>query len=307
MVIAAGRNGSDGCRHQLVGRVLIVSLLVLSDSSWAGADETADAVAAIRKIGGTVRPVGKEWAVDFHLRGRRLTNKELVHVAALKNVVWLNVSRTKITSNGLVHLKGLDKLRWLHLEMTKVGDKGIEHVAGLDNLEYLNLFGTKITDKALEKLTRCKKLKRLYLWQTDVTDDGMARLQQALAKTRIVRGVDLSKLASSFSSEVEKPKKRVALKWVDVTSRGEAPAKSETGINCEILFENRSKRPVKLFWIGYGNGALKFYARLAPGATRKQNSYSKNAWLITDDDDQPLGFFLVTEDDSHAVVPGASP
>jgi hypothetical protein len=44
-----------------------------------------------------------------------------------------------------------------------------------------------------------------------------------------------------------------------------------------------------------------------PGATRKQNSYSRNAWLITDGDDQPLGFFLVTEDDSHAVVPGASP
>ena len=105
--------------------------------------------------------------------------------------------------------------------------------------------------------------------------------------------------------KVEKPKKRVPLKWVDVTSRGEAPARSEAGVNCEILFENRSKKPVKLFWIGYGNGALKFYARLAPGATRKQNSYSKNAWLITDDDDQPLGFFLVTEDDSHAVVPGA--
>ena len=295
------------CRYQLVARMLIAVLLVFCESSWTCAEETADAVAAIRKIGGTVRPVGKEWAVDFHLRGRRLTDKELVHVAALKNVVWLNVSKTKITSSGLVHLKGLDKLRWLHLEMTKVGDKGIEHVAGLDKLEYLNLFGTKITDKALGKLARCKKLKRLYLWQTNVTDEGVASLQKARAKTRIVRGVDLSKLASSFSSEVEKPKKRVPLKWVDVTSRGEAPARSEAGVNCEILFENRSKQPVKLFWIGYGNGALKFYTRLAPGATRKQNSYSKNAWLITDDDDQPLGFFLVTEDDSHAVVPGASP
>ena len=295
------------CRYQLVARMLIAVLLVLCESSWTCAEETADAVAAIRKIGGTVRPVGKEWAVDFHLRGRRLTDKELVHVAALKNVVWLNVSKTKITSSGLVHLKGLDKLRWLHLEMTKVGDKGIEHVAGLDKLEYLNLFGTKITDKALGKLARCKKLKQLYLWQTNVTDEGVASLQKALAKTRIVRGVDLSKLASSFSSEVEKPKKRVPLKWVDVTSRGEAPARSEAGVNCEILFENRSKQPIKLFWIGYGNGALKFYTRLAPGATRKQNSYSKNAWLITDDDDQPLGFFLVTEDDSHAVVPGASP
>ena len=102
---------------------------------------------------------------------------------------------------------------------------------------------------------------------------------------------------------MELPKPKVSLKWIAVSERVQAPKRSENGINCQILFENRSPRPVKLQWISYGDGGLKFYATLAPGATRQQNSYSRNVWLITDENDQPLGYFVVEEDDSHAVIP----
>ena len=307
-VVTATRQASRSmCRNLPVTSLWLACLFVVGGAPSAWADEVTEAISAIRKLGGSVRSVGKEWEVDFHLRGRRLTDKDLSHVAVLKDVAWLNVSKTRITSAGLVHLKRLDKLRWLHLEMTGIGDKGMEHVAGLPRLEYLNLYATKVTDKSLEKLAKCKKLKRLFVWRTGVTDAGVARLRKSRTGIRIVKGLDLSKLATVFPSEVEKPKSRVSLKWVAVTSRGEAPLRSENGINCEILFENKSKRPVKLFWISYGKGELKFYARLAPGAIRKQNSYSKNAWLVTDDSDQPLGYFVVQQDDSRAVIPGSVP
>lgn len=286
--------------------MLFVFFLAINLSSRAGADEFTDAVAAVARIGGSVRLRGEEWEVDFHLRGRGLTDKGLVHVAALKKVAWLNLSNTKITSAGLLHLKGLKKLRWLHLEKTEVRDNGIEHLAGLTNLEYLNLYATNITDKALEQLKGCKNLKRLYIWQTKVTDAGVARLEKTLPELKIVRGVDLSKLASSIPTELEKQKPKVALKWIAVSSRREAPARSENGLNCQILFENKSTRPVKLYWIGYGGGALKLYATLAPGATREQNSYARNVWLITDENDRPLGYFVVQQDDSHAVIPSRS-
>lgn len=294
------------CRHfatTILKSGLLFSALHLCVSSRASAVESIDALAAIKSIGGAVRNTDEGREVDFHLRGRALGDEELVHVAALKNVVSLNLMNTKITGAGLVHLKGLEKLRWLHLEKTEVGDEGIEHLAGLVNLEYLNLYATNITDKALEKLTGLKNLRRLYVWQTAVTDMGVARLEELLPNLKIVRGVDLSKLAATFPVEAEKPKPKVSLKWVAVSSRSEAPAKSENGINVQILFENRSEIPVKLYWISYGNGQLKLYATLAPGATRQQNSYSRNAWLITDESDQPLGFFVVEPDDSHAVIP----
>ena len=51
-------------------------------------------------------------------------------------------------------------------------------------------------------------------------------------------------------------------------------------------------------------GELKLYGTIAPGEFRRQNSYSRNAWLITDEQNQPLGYFAVEEDDSVAVIPG---
>jgi hypothetical protein len=274
--------------------------------SLAYSDELGDAVSSIKRLGRTVRKMGADWEVDFHLRGRKLTDNDLENVAKLKNVVALNLSNTKITGGGLAHLTGLKQLRRLHIEKTAIGDEGIEHLAKLPNLEYLNLYATKITDESLEQLENLKNLTRLYVWQTNVTDTGVAKLKKTLPDLKVVRGVDLSKLASTFLIEVENTKPKLVLKWFAVASRAEAPPRSENGVNCQILFENKSKQPVKLYWIAYGNGALKLYGTLAPGATRQQTSYFRNAWLITDENDQPLGYFVVEDDDSRAVIPGGN-
>lgn len=285
--------------------ILFGPLFIAGLASPAPSAEPSDVKAAIERLGGSVRPFGgdhEELEVEFHLRGRKLTDEGLASVAPLKNVVSLNLRSTKITSGGLVHLKGLAKLRRLHLERTEVGDEGIEHLLGLVDLEYLNLYATRITDKSLERLAGLRKLKRLYLWQTDVTDKGVARLEKALPELKIVRGVDLSKLPASFPSETEKPKPTATLKWVAVSSREEAPARSQNGLNTQVFFENKSGRRVKLYWIAYG-GELKLYAELALGGTRWQNTYSNNAWLITNANDKPLGYFLVKADESLAVIP----
>ena len=101
---------------------------------------------AIKKSGGLVLPhpgKAEQWEVEFHLRGRELTDEGLRRVAALKNVVVLNLRDTQITSAGLVHLKGLGTLRRLHLERTRVDDEGIGNLTGLGDLEYLNLYGNQ--------------------------------------------------------------------------------------------------------------------------------------------------------------------
>ena len=289
----------------LVGFLLIADLAVHVRAAEPAVDA---AVAAIRKIGGSVRPMRssrEEWEVDFHLRGRELTDEGLVLVAALTNVVSLDLRETKITCAGLVHLKGLTKLRRLHLERTKVGDEGIANLAGLINLEYLNLYKTNITDKSLRRMTGLKKLRRLYVWQTGVTDEGVAKLEKALPELKIVRGVDLSKLPARFPKEPESQKPTATLKWIAVSSREEAPQRSVSGLNTQVFFENKSKRRVKLYWITYGGG-LKLYGELAPSAIRRQNTYSKNAWLITDENNTPLGYFIVGTEESRAVIPSQS-
>ena len=64
-----------------------------------------EARSALEKLGGRAQPLARDkphqWQVDFHLRGRDLTDAGLAHVAALPNVVSLNLRGTKITSAGI--------------------------------------------------------------------------------------------------------------------------------------------------------------------------------------------------------------
>ena len=255
---------------------------------------------AIRKVGGMVRPMtagSEDLKVEFHLTGRDLTDGGLAHVAALKNVVRLNLRDTKVTGAGLVHLKGMTKLERLHLERTGVGDAGMVNLAGLVNLEYLNLYGTKITDKALVHLAGLKKLRQLYVWQTGGTDEGVAGLAKALPGLRIVRGVDLSKIVAV---KPPPPRPSEPLKWMVFTEG--IPPKSVPGSSTEIHFLNKREIKVKLYWVEYGGG-LRLYGELEPGGTRNQNTFSEASWLVTDEKDKPLGYFRSTQKVGKAVIP----
>ena len=275
-----------------------LALLAALPATAPAAD--SEAVARIKKIGGLVFPtVGEEggWKVEFHLSGRALSDEGLVQVAALENIVRLNLRDTQVTSAGLLHLKGLTKLERLHLERTRVDDEGFVHLAGLANLEYLNLYGTKITDKALAHLGGLKKLRQLYVWQTGVTDEGVARLAKALPELRIVRGVDLSKIVAV---KPPPPRPSEPLKWMVFTEG--VPPRSVPGSGTEIHFLNNMPIKVKVYWVEYGGG-LKLYGELEPGGKRIQNTFSQASWLITDGNEKPLGYFRTTQKVGKAVIP----
>jgi len=280
--------------------ILLVLLFVNTVSfKLCAADETV--LDAIRRSGGLVLSApGKteNWEVEFHLRGRDLNDEGLANVAALKRVVVLNLRDTQITSAGLVHLKGLTQLRRLHLERTKVDDKGIENLIGLDKLEYLNLYATKITDKSLDGLAGLKNLRQLYLWQTDVTDDGVAKLKKALPELKIVRGIDLSKVVPVKKPEL-KPMEE--LKWV-VASGDVKPPKSKPGSFTVLTFENKRSHRIKLYWVDY-SGSLKLYGEINSGENRQQTTYSDAVWLVTDEKDKPLGYFVSGQKVALAVIP----
>jgi hypothetical protein len=260
------------------------------------------AIEFIRKLGGVVSPVaGGGVEIEFHLRGRNLTDGGLVHVAAVPGVVSLNLRDTKISDKGLAHLKELTALRHLHLERTRIGDAGVAHLRGLKNLVYLNLYATKVTDKSLGTLAEFTKLKRLYVWNSGVTNEGVARLRKKRPNLKVVMGVDLSKFPAAPPQEkVTRPKD--VLKWLKIAEGDQAPPKSRLGSNTRIIFENRSKQPVKIFWISYG-GELKLYGVLKPGMLRDQNTFSDASWLITNLNDEPIGYFRTGEAKALAVIP----
>jgi hypothetical protein len=308
---------SLSCHNQIRLRPFVFFVMIMamlccqmpSLLSTASADTnlTADHEKIIKNIvtlGGTVIPTpgdNLQHEVMFHIKGQDLTDEHLQQITALPTIVSLNLQGTKITSAGLVHLQKLKHLRRLHLETTQIDDNAALHLKVLNNLEYLNLYKTNITDKTLQQLVSLAKLKKLFVWQTGVTDKGITQLQAALPNLKIARGIDMSKpLPPGLFAKPDKTNSM--LKWIATNKRTDAP-KSHTGSNIHITFENKSGKHVKIYWVGYDN-KLRLYGELRANETRQQNSYSQNTWLITDANDQPLGYFISdAQIMSWAVIP----
>ena len=275
-----------------------------------GSGLMADQVAlqAVREAGGTVRPMGGGWEIEFQRKGKAMSSDSLEKVALLgDSVVALNLRGTLTTDEGLRQLEGLSNLGRLHLERTEVGDEGMAHLAGLKKLTYLNVYGTTVTDKGLAHLASLEDLQRLYVWETGVTDVGCDLLARSLPRLKIVRGVNLDEVAAAAEArkkESEEKQEKVVRVNLDWTPAGtETPPRSKGGgILSSISIINSREEAVKLYWVEYGGG-LKYYAEIAAGDTLTRGSFSKATWLITDLNEEPLGYFTAIVEPSQVEVP----
>lgn len=231
-----------------------------------------------------------------------MTDAELVCVVGRTDIVSLNLRDTDISSEGLRNLTGLTGLKRLHLERTSIGDSGIVPLAGLENLEYLNLYSTEISDASLTHLEGLKRLKNLFVWETEVTEAGCKRLQLALPNLTISRGVNLDQIAAEVAKKASEPAEPlIDLKWYPAGDND--PPVSKTGTFTTVFSENKRPYPVKLFWVQYGSGGLRFYADIATGKTLKRNTFSEATWVITDENETQLGYFRSVLKPSRAVIP----
>ena len=268
-------------------------------------EEDGKMLSKVEQLGGRVDESHGFLEIDFHLKGKALNDAGLAHLASLEKLKWLHLGGTQVTGEGLHHLRALHHLEALHLENTPVDDDGISDLIDLPKLRYLNLYGTQITDRGLLKLAGSKSLERIYVWKTRVTPEGIAKLRDENPTIRISTGLQLDALASTFPEAIEDKPPTRKLVWHPCRSRTEAPVKSDNGVNCQVWFKNETNTKLKLYWISYGDGELKFYAELSPGKLRQQNTYARNAWLITSADEQPLGYFIADEDHALAVIPSS--
>lgn len=78
------------------------------------------------------------------------------------------------------------------------------------------------------------------------------------------------------------------------------------GGDTEVLFENRTAGPIRLFWVD-ASGQRKEYAPVQPGGTHRQHTFGGHAWLATSADGKPLAGFVAEEAPGKAVVTGAAP
>ena len=293
---------------RLFPKSFLVLFAGLMCSASGSVREDKAALQSIREAGGIVRSVGGGWEIEFQRKGKAMKSDSLAKVALLgESVLALNLRGTLTADEGLKQLGELRNLGRLHLERTEVGDEGLAHLTGLKKLKYLNLYGTRVSDKGLVHLASLPRLERVYLWETGVTGEGCAELARSLPNLKIVRGVNLDEVAAQAedrkkkSEEKKKKVVRVNLEWTPAGT--ETPPRSKGGGTLSsISIINSRQESVKLYWVEYGGG-LKYYAEIAAGETLTRGSFSKATWLISDLNEEPLGYFTATVEPSQVKVP----
>lgn len=148
----------------------------------------SESIKAIEAAGGRVMQISSADSsreVSFYLAGKKIEDKHLKDIGAVRDVIWLNLANTGVTNEGLKQIAGL-KLQKLHLEKTGVGDAGLAHLKDMTDLEYLNLYGTSVTDEGLKHLSKLSKLKRLYVWQSKVSKEGMKAFEKQMPGLKVI-------------------------------------------------------------------------------------------------------------------------
>jgi len=142
----------------------------------------ADVLTRLTEGGAVIRPMSANGALlDInltHYEAGPVNLAELTPIA--KNVLALDLSRTRLKDDDLAPLAGMTNLVRLDLKRNTITDAGLVHLKGLVELESLNLFDTQVTDAGVPNLLGLKKLQKLFLFNTKVTAAGGDQVRAAI-------------------------------------------------------------------------------------------------------------------------------
>jgi len=106
----------------------------------------------------------------------------VLDISGLANLedVYLFFSRKSgdtFTDADLMCLADLRRIKWLQIGPRDFTDKGMVYLAGLTNMERLGIGGPHLTDEGLSYLANMKKLNHLNISDGDFTDAGLRHLE----------------------------------------------------------------------------------------------------------------------------------
>jgi deoxyhypusine synthase len=108
-----------------------------------------------------------------------ITQSILDDITRMTTVRELFLGGSAVTDVDVESVVRMPELVWLELSDTRISNRAIEHVADHTQLETLMLFGTAITDDCIPAIERMANLKEVGLDDTQITESGLQRLRDA--------------------------------------------------------------------------------------------------------------------------------
>jgi hypothetical protein len=104
------------------------------------------------------------------------------------NIAELCLVATDVTDEDMVAVAALPQLRWLDIRLTSVTDSGIRSLRSCDSLVQLDLDESIVTDDVVDAISAITSLQRVSLRLTRLSDEGLVQL----AGIRHLRQIDVS-------------------------------------------------------------------------------------------------------------------
>jgi hypothetical protein len=112
-----------------------------------------EAAEAIKEVGGKLDLDSDRRVESVQLRSlEELSDDDLVHLQAFKNIEKLDLGFSPIGDEGLAHLAELTQLKGLNLAGTSITNDGLAHLTGLKNLEHLSVQQTEISNRGIKQI-----------------------------------------------------------------------------------------------------------------------------------------------------------
>jgi len=145
----------------------------------------------LNEIGITPMPLaaGNNYLMVTFSGWQDITDEQINGLQEIKEqLLWLNLSHTRITDKQVEAISKLVNLRVLYLNNTAITDAGISQLLPLSELRWLSLVGTRVTDKSIPTFVGLKNLTNLFLYQTGLTEAGIQKLVAESAEVKIDTG-----------------------------------------------------------------------------------------------------------------------
>jgi hypothetical protein len=150
--------------NESLGQVLVES--VEDPDYW-------DSVGEARGVVG----ISAELSVQLELRKEASVYLGSLGQPEMSAIVSLDASDSKITDDDLMWVAALSELRDLDLTNTAITDLGLSHLGRLKSLEKLWLDGTKVSDAGLSALKELANLKKVSVASTEIADSSVISLR----------------------------------------------------------------------------------------------------------------------------------
>lgn len=92
------------------------------------------------------------------------------------------------------------------------------------------------------------------------------------------------------------------LEWHSLINDSIVPPSNQAGNKFDVVFSNTGEIPIKMYWLT-NTGKQMPQGTLQAGWRKPYKTMPGTVWLATDEEEQPLGYFVVGDRTAQAVIP----